>query len=99
NRRIPQSDVDNLKEELASKDIWKIIREFEMTTFLFFTDAQIQKYKEDGTTESMRAKYFSLLKMYDAFDYIKPTDNFIAFDSKENFDNNFSSDWFWYSRR
>lgn len=99
NRRIPQTDIDNLKQDLESKNIWEIYREFEMTTFFFHTDLQIQEYNNDGTIELIKRRYYELLKLYDAFDYFKFNDNFIAFDSKENFDKNFESNWFWYSRR
>jgi hypothetical protein len=99
NRRIPQTEVDDLKQDLKSKNVWEIYREFEMTTFFFYTDLQIQEHNNDGTAELIKRKYYQLLKMYDAFDYIKFNDIFIALDSKENFDKNFESNWFWYSRR
>jgi len=98
-RRIPQADIDNLKQDLESKNIWEIRRAFELTTFFFHTEQQIQEYNKDGTAEFIRRKFYELLKMYDAFDYVKFQSNFIAFDSKENFDKNFESNWFWYSRR
>ena len=99
NYRILQTDIDMLKDEFASIDIWEIYREFEMTVFFFYTDLQIQEYTNNGTTDLLRKKYYKLLKMYDTFDYVKSDDNFITFDSKENFDTNFKSNWFYYSRR
>ena len=99
NHKIPQGEIDKLKQELASKNVWEIYREFATTTYFFYTDKQIEDFKKDGTTETMRQQYFGLLKMYDEFDYIKPDTHFLAFDSKEKFDKNFESNWFWYSRR
>ena len=99
NHKIPQGEIDNLKQELTSKNVWEIYREFATTTYFFYTDKQIEDYKTDGTTHIMTQQYFDILKKYDEFDYIKPDTCFLTFDSKENFDKNFESNWFWYSRR
>jgi len=84
---------------LASKNVWEVYREFATTTYFFYTDKQIEDYINDGTTETMRQQYFDLLKKYDEFDYIKPDTYLLTFDSKENFDKSFESNWFYYSRR
>ena len=99
NHKIPQAEIDNLKQELTSKNVWEIYREFATTTYFFYTDKQIEDYKADGTTQMMTQQYFDILKKYDEFDYIKPDTYFLTFDSKENFDRNFESNWFYYSRR
>lgn len=99
NHKIPQAEIDNLKQELTSKNVWEIYREFATTTYFFYTDKQIEDYKADGTTQMMTQQYFDILKKYDEFDYIKPDTYFLTFDSKENFDKNFESNWFYYSRR
>ncbi|MBP8115080.1 MAG: hypothetical protein KAY50_06975 [Chitinophagaceae bacterium] len=99
NAKIPQTEIDRLKQEIASKNVWEIYREFATTTYFFYTDKQIEDYITDGTTQIMTQQYFDILKKYDEFDYIKPDTYFLTFDSKENFDKNFEGNWFWYSRR
>ena len=99
NAKIPQSQIDKLRQELGMKEIWEIYREFSITTFFFLTDNQIEQFKNDGTTELIKTRYLDILKMYDEFDYFKPDTYFLTFDSKENFDKNFKSNWFYYSRR
>jgi hypothetical protein len=99
NNNILQVELDTLKQELTSKNVWEIYREFATTTYFFYTDKQIEDYTADGTTKIMIQQYFDILKKYDEFDYIKPDTYFLTFDSKENFDKNFESNWFWYSRR
>jgi hypothetical protein len=99
NQKIPQVEIHRLKQELRPKKVWEIYREFATTTYFFYTDKQIEDYTKDGTTQKMKQQYFELLKKYDEFDYIKPNTHFLNFDSKENFDKNFESNWFWYSRR
>lgn len=99
NRKIPQVEIDRLKQEWALKHVWEIYREFSMTTFFFYMESQMEEYQKDGTTEKMKQQYYMLLKQYDEFDYIKPYTDFLVFDSKENFDRSFRSSWFYYSRR
>ena len=88
-----------MKHELNSKNIWEIYREFETTTFFFYTDKQLEQYLTDGTTEFLKKKYLDLLKKYDEFGYFNESIDFLNFDSKENFDQTYQSNWFYYSRR
>lgn len=98
NSIIPESVITNFKDELAINDLWTIYRQFSGTTFFFYTDNQIEQYTENGTKDILTEKYFNLLKDYDEFNYFKRDSFVINFDSKENFDNNFKSSWFYYSR-
>jgi hypothetical protein len=98
NQNISENEIENLKSEIGMTDLWTIYRQFSIATIFFYTDKQLEKYSSDGTTEILKKKYYDLLKHYDEFDYIKPDTDFIKFDTKENFDNNFESSWFYYSR-
>jgi hypothetical protein len=98
NKNIPESRIEELQAEIGMEDLWMIYRQFSITTFFFNTDNQLEKYSSDGTTDFLKLKYYDLLKQYDEFDYIKPDTYFIKYDSKENFDKNYQSSWFYYSR-
>lgn len=98
NQNIPESKIENLKTEIGMKDLWTIYRQFSLATVFFYTDKQLEKYSSDGTTDSLKQKYYNLLKQYDEFNYIRQDTYFIKFDTKENFDNNYQSSWFYYSR-
>ena len=95
---IPESRINHLQSEIALQELWKIYRQFSLTTFFFYKDEQLKVYSKDGTCDFLRQKYYNLLKEYDEFDYIKNDTYFIKFDTKENFDNNYQSSWFYYSR-
>lgn len=96
NESIPQSQVDALQKELANNDLWCISRIFSAATFFVYTDEQLETYTNSGIKETWAKKYFQLLKQYDAFDYFKEDDFFIYLDSKENFDTNYESNWYYY---
>ena len=85
-----------LKTELNCKDLWEISRCFSGTTFFLFTDEQLKQYENSETRKVWADKYFDLLEPYNEFGYFK-RDNFnIYLDSKENFDNNYESNWYYY---
>jgi hypothetical protein len=96
---IPDKEIEKFKRKLGMKDLWEINRQYGITTFFFYTDKQIEQYTNSGKTEFLKQKYFDLVKKHDEFDYFKKDTNFVEFDSKENFDNNYKSNWFYYSRK
>lgn len=96
NESIPPESIETLQKELANDDLWCISRLFAAATFFVYTDKQLETYTNSGIKETWAKKYFQLLKQYDPFNYIKEDDFFIYLDSKENFDNNFDSNWYYY---
>jgi hypothetical protein len=98
NSRIPKVEIERLKKALNCSDLWEIYRQFSKTTFFFHTDKQIQDYSNIGKKEEFSEIYFNLLKKYDEFGYFDLESFSVEFDSKENFDKNYESNWFYYSR-
>nr|WP_319573428.1 hypothetical protein [uncultured Draconibacterium sp.] len=96
--KIPQEKIEKLEKKLKIKDLWKIFKFWYIPTFFFYTDKQIEEYSKKGVEKYLTDCYFDLLKKYDEFDYIKREDFKIKLDSKENFDKNYQSNWFYYTR-
>ena len=96
NESVPESKVKALKQELENKDIWKISRAFGGSTIFLHTDAQVKKYENSAEHKKWTDKYFDLLSLYDEFGYFKREFFSVYLDSKENFDNNYESNWYYY---
>lgn len=96
NESIPQDEIIRLKTELNCKDLWEISRCFSGTTFLLYTDEQVKQYENSETRKIWSNKYFDLLEPYNEFGYFKRDKFNIYLDSKENFDNNYKSNWYYY---
>lgn len=98
NEAIPKAEIEELKTELHAPEIWEISRFGSRTTAFFFTDQQAEKAKGDDLLENLTSRYYELLKNYDEFGYYDRGSFTLDIDSKENFDKNFESSWFYYYR-
>ena len=96
NEHIPENNIQVLKHSLNCSELWEISRGFEGATFFLYTDDQVQKYEQSGTRQEWSIQYLELLKQYDEFNYFNRNNFSITLDSKENFDKNYQSNWFYY---
>lgn len=96
NESIPQSKIDLLKKQLNNPDIWEIARAFTGVTFFLFTDLQVKEYEASDSKKIWAERYFDLLNPFNEFNYYKRESFSVLLDSKENFDNNYESNWYYY---
>ena len=96
NENISKAKVSQLKKELDNKDLWEISKAFSTTTFFLYTDEQMKRYENSEARKIWADKYFDLLEPYNEFGYFKRDKFNINLDSKENFDNNYKSNWYYY---
>ncbi|MBX3241715.1 MAG: hypothetical protein KIT80_12075 [Chitinophagaceae bacterium] len=96
NENIPQDKVVQLKKELNNNDIWEISRAFSGVTFFLYTEEQLKRYENSDSRKVWADRYFDLLEPYNEFGYFKRDKFNIFLDSKENFDNNYDGNWYYY---
>jgi hypothetical protein len=85
-------------DRVANADLWLIRRVFGEVTFFFFTNEQVTRYQKSGKQESYAKEYCAVLKRYDEFNYVNEDEFRVRFDSKQNFDTKYGSNWFYYDR-
>jgi hypothetical protein len=92
---IPLKERDAFKER-HSGSLWKVVAFGQYVTFFFYTNEELKKAEQQKQTIAIKEEYYSLVKPFDKFGYFT-LENFNAiFDSKENFDQNYDSNWRWY---
>jgi hypothetical protein len=96
NESVTKEELHWLKLKLNNKDLWEISRLFDTVTFFFYTDAQVRKYEAAGLRDLYAQEYARLLQAYDEFGYFQKRGVSVYFDSKENFDTNYQSNWYYY---
>jgi len=96
--KITQEDTKLLQTELNDPNLWLIMpTSFGLTpVFFLYTDAQVKTYNGSETVNKWTDRFYALLKAHDEFDYFKRDDLSIYLDSKENFDTNYQSNWYYY---
>ncbi|CAM3103625.1 hypothetical protein [Flavobacterium frigoris] len=98
NSKINNLKLDKLKEDLKSEEIWEIRKNFNSGIFFFYTDEALNKNNNIETKQKFKNEYFQLIKECDEFGYLDEVNFSIKLDSKENFDNNYQSNWFYYHK-
>lgn len=96
NESVTKEEIHRLKLKLNNKDLWEISSLFERVTFFFHTDAQVKEYEAAGLRDLYAQEYSRLLQAYDEFGYFRKRAVSACFDSKENFDTNYQSNWYYY---
>lgn len=89
---------DELIKKYKKDNIWEIhMSSFYITIFLE-KENQIEKSRNEPLFEKLKDEYFEIVKTNDEFGLFKKELINLAFDSKENFDKNYNSSWFYYYR-
>ena len=96
NESIPEMEIKKLKSNINNKDFWEISRAFSGVTYFLQTDEQVKKYQDSETHNKWKEQYYNLLKNFDEFGYFKNDYFYFNLDSKENFDKNYESNWYYY---
>jgi ribosome-associated translation inhibitor RaiA len=96
NGLIPENRIEKLHKEMKLPEIWTISRCFGSATLFVYEDEQKDRIKNSDGFKLIEDKYFELLKEYDEFNYWKRENFRIGIDSKQNFDDNYDSNWYYY---
>jgi len=96
NQRIPIADISRLKETIHHPELWEISRMGSYVTFFLQTDQQVKEFENSKEKKYWADLYFDLLAPYNEFGYFKRENFDILLDSKENFDQNYQSNWYYY---
>jgi hypothetical protein len=96
--QISEAEITALQERIADPHLWTIHRCFGRVTFMFYTNEQAQSHAEAGLRDTYADHYFEILQKYDEFHYCQRARFSVEFDSKENFEKNYSGSWFYYDR-
>ena len=83
--------------ELNENKIWMIKLAFTCTYVMCYNTSQINEI-ENKYKKIIQNKIITELKKNNPYDFISLENPLIVFDSKENFDNNYQGNWFYYFR-
>lgn len=93
---IPIEQTKNFISKYIRDYIWDIHPNIYQIIIFYYTEQQIIDHKNVDLLESIRNEYYSMIKPFDEYGFYTVDSLKIRIDSKENFDNNFESSWFYY---
>lgn len=99
NWKVTKADLAKLQKELGQPQIWTIYHEWAAAVFFFHTDEQLRLSQGGDLRAMCVAAYNRLASRYDELGILKQRPIDVSFDSRENFERTYESDWFLYSRR
>lgn len=94
--KITAKQTDDFKKSFNNLDIWTISIGFTIPTFFMYTEDKIKEYDKPEIRNDWADRYYALIKPFDDFNYFKREEIQVLLDSKENFDNNYESNWYYY---
>lgn len=96
NENLTKSDIEIIQRRLDVENIWLISPMFSGITFFVYTNEQLKRYEDSSEKRQWADAYFDVLERYNEFGYFKRERFGVALDSKQNFDENYSSNWYYY---
>lgn len=94
---VTSSESEAFTASLGIADQFWCIQRFAGPPIVFvYTDEQVRDLKASTLPSEWADTYFEIAKRHDEFGYLNRAEIAILVDSKENFDANYSSNWFYY---
>ena len=94
--KITQKLTDEFIKSFDNEDIWTISIGLTIPTFFMFTDEKVKEYDKPEIKSMYADKFYDFVKPFDEFNYFTRDNIQVFIDSKENFDNNYQSNWYYY---
>lgn len=89
-------DKKAIKRLINKYGLWTISAFSSSVTVMYYTDQEIESNRQSGLSDKLRSEYLKLLEPHDEFGYCSKNTTLIYFDSKENFDDKYEGNWFYY---
>lgn len=94
--KITAEQTERFIASFNNQDIWTVSIGFTIPTFFMFTNEKVKEYDKPEFKKLLADKYFDFIKPFDEFNFFRREDIQVCLDSKENFDKNYQSNWYYY---
>jgi len=98
NEKVSEDIIDNFIERFQSENIWCIQRAFSNLIVFYYSENEKDQAIKKGMINQYQTAFSKIIEPYDEFGYLINNPIIPHIDSKENFDQNYQSSWFYYWR-
>jgi hypothetical protein len=89
-------DVKDLMQKFSAANLWTITGFASWVAVFYARDGDVEANGKNGTSDLLKRECFRLVKQYDEFDYIHFDTFNITFDSKQNLDEHYQGNLYYY---
>jgi len=93
-----QNDKKNIMSKFVDSNIWDMTGFSSWIVVFYMTVTDLNENIKNGTNENIKNECLRLIKHYDEFDYFNEKTLKLTFDSKQNLDENYQGNSFFYFR-
>ena len=81
---------------LPKKFVTEELRQAESISVFVYKDSEIDEFKKSGKIDELKKEFFEMVKPVDKENYFTIDNIAVGVDSKQNFDENYESNWYYY---
>lgn len=98
NEKVPERLANNLIKQFRHENIWCIQKMFSALIIFYYSETEKDQAVRSGMIDQYLKAYADIIQPFDEFGYLRSNPIIPEIDSKENFDKNYESSWFYYWR-
>jgi len=98
NEKVPEEYENMLIQDFPDENIWCIQKLFSSLVVFYYSEVEKHCAVNKGMIDLYQDAYSKIIEPYDEFGYLSRNPIIPELDSKENFDKNYHSSWFYYWR-
>ncbi len=93
---VPTADISEIARRAFGDQFWEVSRAFGAPVVFLHTEAQVASHQAQPVLARLDDEYRDLVAPRDEFGYLERRTTFVPLDSKENFDENYAGNWYYY---
>ena len=94
--QIPSEQLAEFKKRNTKECVWQINDSGTGMIVFVYKDSEIDEFKKSGKIEELKKEFFEMVKPVDKENYFTIDNIAVGVDSKQNFDENYESNWYYY---
>ncbi len=94
--QIPPEQLAEFKKRNTKECVWQINDSGTGMIVFVYQDSEIDEFKKSGKIEQLKKEFFEMVKPVDKENYFTIDNIAVGVDSKQNFDENYESNWYYY---
>ncbi len=94
--QIPANQLSEFKNRNTNGSVWQINDSSVGIIVFLHKNEEIEAFRKSGKIETLKKEFYEMVKPFDSHGYFNQNNISVGLDSKQNFDENYESNWYYY---